>query len=171
MEIGVTWGNLKNFRNSFSYSNKIFKLRKIQNLPTSQELIHETNLVALGSLKWLNSCFYALNNICSYTQVVIAFVLKEDFDISLGPFFAFCLFLLQKNFDVFHMLLSPVFLCVFDDIYLPFLCILRKFWGKIFLISFIRILFARIFFIRVFSLEFSLSEFSDQNQKKLLYRW
>ena len=101
-----------------------------------------------------------LNNIFSYTQVVIAFVLQEDFDIWLGPFLAFCLFLLQKNFDVFHVLLSPVFLCVFDDIYLLFLYIWSKFLRKIFSISFIRIFFARIFFIRVFSLEFSLSEFS-----------
>ena len=49
-----------------------------------------------------------LNNILSYTQVVSAFVLQENFDIYLGPFFAFCLFLLQKDFDIFHELISAV---------------------------------------------------------------
>ena len=57
----------------------------------------------------------------SFTQVVSAFALQEDFDICPGPFFTFCLFLYQKNFDIFHVLLFGVYLCVFDNIDLPFL--------------------------------------------------
>ena len=71
--------------------------------------------------------FYVLNNIFSYTQVVSAFVLQEDFDICLRPFFCFCLFLLQKDFGTFHMLLFGVFLCVFDNIHLPFLYMEKSF--------------------------------------------
>ena len=36
------------------------------------------------------------------------------------------LFLLQKDFDFSHVLLFGVFLCVFDNIYLPFLYIEKK---------------------------------------------
>ena len=55
---GVTWDNKKKKSNTIFYSNKIFKLvRKIKNFPTFQGLIHEINLIALGSLKWPNSYF------------------------------------------------------------------------------------------------------------------
>ena len=35
----------------------------------------------------------------------------------------FVFFLLQKDFNIFHVLLLEAFLCVFDNIYLPFLYI------------------------------------------------
>ena len=41
-------------------------------------------------------------------------------------FLAFCLFLLQKDFDVFRVLLFGVFLCVFDSSRFPFLYIEKK---------------------------------------------
>ena len=118
----------------------------------------------------------------SYTPVTSAFVPQTDFDIFLRSFFTFCLFLMQKDFDIFHVLLFRVFLCVFNNIYLPFF-ILRKNYKK-YLINFlceyfmncfeqlnsyffihilyltffiknffITIFFIRIFFTRVFSIK------------------
>ena len=113
------------------YSNKIFKLlKKFRTFFTFQGLIHETDLITLGSIK---RCFYVLN-IFLYTQVVSAFVFQEDFDICLGPFFAFCLFLLQKDFNIFHMLLFGVFLCVFNNTYSPFFIQKNRNYFLIFLI-------------------------------------
>ena len=42
------------------------------------------------------------------------------------PFFAFFIFLLQKDFDILRMLLCGVFLCVFDNSYLSSLYIEKK---------------------------------------------
>ena len=66
------WGNLGQSKNKL----KIFFVvthRKIHKFFIFQGLIHETNLIALGSLKQPNS-FSVLNNVFSYTQVVSAFV-------------------------------------------------------------------------------------------------
>ena len=71
--------------------------------------------------------FYPLNNIFPYIQEVSDFVLQEGFDICLGSFFAFCLFLLQKDFDTFRLFLFEAFLCVFLNIYLPLLYIEKAF--------------------------------------------
>ena len=57
---------------------------------------------------------------------------------------AICLFLLQNNLYIFHVLLFEAFLCVFDNIYLPFLYIEKKFYKIFFLI-----------FFTIFSSEFS----------------
>ena len=69
-----------------------------------------------------------LNDNFSYTQVVSAFVLQEGFDIFLGPFFAFCLFLLQGDFDIFYVLffwnLSLCFLYI-KNIFISFLITLN----------------------------------------------
>ena len=96
-----------------------------------------------------------------------------NFDIFLGFFFAFCPFLLYKDFHIFHISLSRAFLCGFDNSYLSFLYI-EKVYKKYFiyfknelyyvnrlkselysallyLIFFIKILSIRIFFIRTFS--------------------
>ena len=54
------------------------------------------------------------------------FVLQKDFGICLGPFSAFFIFLLWKDFNIFHMPLFEAFLCVYDNIYLPFLYIEKK---------------------------------------------
>ena len=50
----------------------------------------------------------------------------------------FFLFLLQKDFHIFHVLLFEDFLCVFDNIYLPLLYIQKKSYKKpLLLVSFI----------------------------------
>ena len=46
-------------------------------------------------------------------------LLQKDVYTTLEHIDAFCLFPLQKDFVIFHMLLFRVFLCVFDNIYLP----------------------------------------------------
>ena len=70
--------------------------------------------------------FKVTKNIFSYTQVHSAFVLQEDFDICLRFVFTFCLFPLQRNFDIFHVLLFSAFLWIFDNIYLPMLYTQKK---------------------------------------------
>ena len=49
---------------------------------------------------------------------------------------AFFLFLLQKDFDIFHVIFSKAFLCVFDNGYLSFLYIEKKNYKKTFLLVF-----------------------------------
>ena len=92
---------------------------------TLQGFILETNMIALGSLKRSNGLYlynyYVLNTVFSYTQVVFVFFVRGDFYIYLGLLFAFCLFLLRKGFGIFLVLFFRVFLCVFDNISLPFL--------------------------------------------------
>ena len=70
--------------------------------------------------------FYVLNENFSYTQVASAFVPQKGFDIFLGPYLAFCIFLLQTDFDIFCMLFFRVFLCAFDNIYCHFLYITTR---------------------------------------------
>ena len=48
------------------------------------------------------------------TDAFFLCLLQKDFDICLGPFLAICLYLLHKDFDIFHVLLFA-FLCVFDN--------------------------------------------------------
>ena len=87
------------------------------------------------------------------------FLLQKDFDNCLEPFFTFCLFLLQNDFDNFNVLLFGVFLCVFDNIYFPFLNKEWKFTKKYFSTFFIRISFVKMIFLSVFPLsEFSSSQ-------------
>ena len=66
--------------------------------------------------------FYVLNNNFFYTQVAFT-----NTPVNTDTFF---LFLLQKSFDTFHVLLSGAFLCVFDNIYL-FLYIEKNIYKKI----------------------------------------
>ena len=61
---------------------------------------------------------------------VFAFFLHEDLYIYLWPFFAFYLFPLEKDFDIFHVLCFGVFLCVFDYIYLRFAIYKKKIINK-----------------------------------------
>ena len=72
--------------------------------------------------------FYVLNNNFFYSQVASFYVL-DNAD-------TFYLFLLQKDFDIFHVLISGVFLCVFDNIYLLYLYTQKNVMKNIFLISF-----------------------------------
>ena len=57
--------------------------------------------------------FYALNNYnnFSYTQLCFLFLLRKDFYICPWSFLFFFLFLLQKEFGIFLMLLFENFLC------------------------------------------------------------
>ena len=87
-----------------------------------------------------------LNNNFSYTPLVFAFVPQKDsyysyydtdifflslhwkvFNICLWHFYLFYLFLLQKDIDIFHVLLLEAFLCVFDNTYLSFLYIEKNY--------------------------------------------
>ena len=101
---------------------------------TLQGFILETNMIALESLKRSNGLYlynyYVLNTVFSYTQVVFVFFVRGDFYIYLGLLFAFWLFLLRKGFGIFLVHFFRVFLCVFDNISLPFLYlekIMKKF--------------------------------------------
>ena len=100
--------------------------------------------------------FYVLNNNFFYTRVVFAYVpdntdtiflflFDSEILVFLRPFIAFCPFLLQKDFDIFHVLLFVVFFCAFDNTCLPFFYIEKKII-KNFYISIFKILFIGIFF-------------------------
>ena len=116
-----------------------------------------------------------LHNNFSYTQLSPVFVPQEDsyyihdddsflyllwkdFYITDKHIGTFCLFFLQKDFGNFHMLLFAVFICFFDNIYLPFLYI-EKIHKKCFL----------IFFIAIFSSEFSLSKSEEIFISTIIY--
>ena len=84
--------------------------------------------------------FYMLNNYFFYSQVASSYVPYKPFLffffskilISFSCLFLpFGFFLLQKEFDIFYMLLFWVFLCVFN-IHLPFLYIEKKIIKKYF---------------------------------------
>ena len=88
-----------------------------------------------------------LNKNFFYTQLAFAFVPQKDsyytfsivqlnFDIFLRLFFAFCLFLFQKDFDIIRQLLFRAFLCVFNNSYLSFLYIEKDIYKKCFFICF-----------------------------------
>ena len=81
--------------------------------------------------------FYVLNNNFSHTQLPLLFLrqknshyVHDDIDAFFHIFFRkilksvsglFCVFfLLQKDFNAFHMLLFKAFLCFYDSIHLPF---------------------------------------------------
>ena len=64
------------------------------------------------------------------TNASSLFLLKKDFYVTRERVDAFCLFLLQKNFATFYMLFVEAFLCVFDNLYLPFLYIEKKYICK-----------------------------------------
>ena len=102
-------------------------------------------------------------NVHDNAENIFVFLLQKYFSICLEPFFAFFLLLLQKDFDIFHVLFLEAFVCVFDNIYLPFLYIEKKIIKNSFLIFFIRIFFIRSFFIGIFFIRIY------QNQKKFLY--
>ena len=89
------------------YSKKIFKFK---NFFTFQGLIHETNLITLGSskiYKATQTLFFKLFFIfCSY-------YIYDDTD-------AFFLFLLQKDFDIVLDLFSPFVFFLFRTILISF---------------------------------------------------
>ena len=71
----------------------------------------------------------------------VFFPLQKDFDIYLRTFFGVFIFLLQKYFNIFHVLLFEAFLCFLDNIYLPFLYIQKKKNYKKLVISYISVVF------------------------------
>ena len=52
---------------------------------------------------------------------MLFFLCQKDFHVCLRHFLAFFLFLLQKDSDIFQVILFEAFLCLFDNVYLPFL--------------------------------------------------
>ena len=59
-----------------------------------------------------NDCYSILDD----SGTFYLFLLQKEFDIFHETFFAFCFFLLQKDFDTFHEPLSEAFLCFSDSI-------------------------------------------------------
>ena len=120
--------------------------------------------------------FYVLNNYF-YSQVAPSYVPYKPFLffffskilISFSCLFLpFGFFLLQKEFDIFYMLLFWVFLCVFN-IHLPFLYIEKKIVKKysvFFLVSvFFNFLHQNFVHPNFFSWEFSSSELSSSESE------
>ena len=87
--------------------------------------------------------FQVLNNNFSYTQVVSAFVLQEDFGIFLGPFSPFSFFLFRE--------ILIFFACFFSESF--FVLLITFIWHFSYLNSFIRIFFIRILSIRTLFVE------------------
>ena len=106
-------------------------------ISTFQRLNHETKLCQDPQNLQINSkdIFYVLSNNFSYTQLFFLFLLQKDFGICLRPFF--CLFSSSERLIFFCMLLFKAFLCVFDNIYLPFLYTEKKNIKNIFISFFI----------------------------------
>ena len=69
---------------------------------------------------------YVLNNNFSDTQLAFAYVPQKDSYYLHDNTDAFFLFLLQKIFDVFWVLLFEAFFCIFNNIYLSFSYIDKK---------------------------------------------
>ena len=69
---------------------------------------------------------YVLNNNFSDTQLAFAYVPQKDYYYLQDNTDAFFLFLLQKIFDVFCVLLFEDFFCIFNNIYLSFSYIDKK---------------------------------------------
>ena len=57
--------------------------------------------------------FYVLNNNFSYTQLSFLMLLQKDSYLDHDDTGVFFLFLLQKDFDIFHVLLFEAFVCFF----------------------------------------------------------
>ena len=80
--------------------------------------------------------FYVLNNNFSYTHLASAFVPQKDFYYVLDDtdaskiLISFSdLFLRQKDFGIFRVLLLGTFACVFDNVYLAILYIYIKYFS------------------------------------------
>ena len=110
----------------------------------------------------------------SFTTILtfLSFSYSERFLYTQEHIGAICLFFLQKDFDIFHALLFDAFLCVFDNIYLPFLYLEKKFY-KFFKFSsqFFdqNFLHKRFLHQNFFYQNFLHQNFLYQNQKKFLY--
>ena len=68
---------------------------------------------------------------------------------------------MQRDFDIFHGLLFEAFLCVFDNIYLPFLGIEKTFIKNIFKFSSSEFFSSKFSLSECSSSEFYSSEFSS----------
>ena len=127
----------------------------------------------------LKILFYVPNNHLSYNQLSFVFFFRKILVTILGLSSPFFLLLLQKDFDIFHVLLFQAFLCYFVNIYHFY--VYKKIYKKtfisyisIFLTFFSRILFIKIFHQNFFYQNFLLQNFFHQNflyqnQKKFLH--
>ena len=127
----------------------------------------------------LKILFYVPNNHFSYNQLSFVFFFRKILVTILGLSSPFFLLLLQKDFDIFHVLLFQAFLCYFVNIYHFY--VYKKIYKKtfisyisIFLTFFSRILFIKIFHQNFFYQNFLLQNFFHQNflyqnQKKFLH--
>ena len=111
------WSNLEQIKHKIqkkisvkNFFNQLENIRISLNKPDCSNIFKKDLIVT----------FYVLNNVFSYTLAVFVFFLQEYFYIYLAPFFPFFLFVFQKDVGFFHVLLFGVFICVFNNIYLPF---------------------------------------------------
>ena len=65
---------------------------------------------------WSIFYFYMFYNTFSYAQLVFVFIFREIFILFTPILSFFFLFLLQKDFDIFHKPYFVVFLCYFGNI-------------------------------------------------------
>ena len=82
-----------------------------------QTILHQKNFLCLYFLKQqllitIIKPFFSFYNIFFYAQLVFIFHLLVDFCIFDNHIVAFCLFLFQKDFDIFHELLLQSFLLI-----------------------------------------------------------
>ena len=98
----------------------------------------------------LKILFYVPNNHFSYNQLSFVFFFRKILVTILGLSSPFFLLLLQKDFDIFHVLLFQAFLCYFVNIYHFY--VYKKIYKKTFIsyISIFLTFFSRILFIKIF---------------------
>ena len=94
---------LKTLKNYFLYVKNFFKILKFVLGIFNFQLLYRT----------LKIIFHVLNNNFSYTQLSLVFLLEKDSSFDNDDTDAFFLFLLQKDFGTFHVLLIETFLCFF----------------------------------------------------------
>ena len=125
VESGVTWTTNK--------IKKVFTVKKSLNSLKISEFSYISRINQWNKFHFPRT-FTKLKNDPMVIYYVLNILFLLNFDIFLGPFFFFCLFFLQKDLDIFCMLLSRVFSCVFDNSYLSFY-LFKNLW-KIFFICF-----------------------------------
>ena len=111
----------------------------------------------------LKILFYVPNNHFSYNQLSFVFFFRKILVTILGLSSPFFLLLLQKDFDIFHVLLFQAFLCYFVNIYHFY--VYKKIYKKTFIsyISIFLTFFSRILFIKIFHQNFFYQNFLLQN--------
>ena len=102
-------------------------LRSRKNYKAAKQLfIMRYIIITLYSISFFLWIIRKIYYVHDDTEAFFLLLWQLNFDVFVGTFFAFCYFLLKNDFDIFHVLLSPAFLCVLDDSYFPFLWIEKK---------------------------------------------